>query len=77
MSPKPSQTDSRREAFIVRVWLMPQLNTWVAEVQDVRTGQVVHVRSLEDLPGQLIQHMAAPGQTASSHCPEEDENTTS
>jgi len=71
----PSPIDSRREAFIVRVWFMTKVNTWVAEVRDVHTGQVYHLRSLEDLPGKMRQFMTAPDQPVSSLGPEEDENT--
>ncbi len=49
-----------RKVFILRVWKPPQLDNWVVELQDVRTGQVLHLRSLDDLPDSLHAWLETP-----------------
>ena len=71
MPPNSPPINSRRESFIIRIWRVSQVNTWIAEVQVVRTGKRIHLRSLEDLPSQLNQLMEETEQPVSSSSSEE------
>ena len=73
MPTKHPPSNNNREDFIVRVWRAAQVDTWVAEIHQVSTGQVTHVRNLEELPGCITRQLEARAKLAVPACSEEDE----
>lgn len=57
---KPKIPSERREVFILRLWKPHQLDDWAVELQDVHSGQVQHLRYLDDLADSLRAWLAAP-----------------
>ena len=59
MQTRTRPPDPTREVFILRLRRMPQVENWVAEVQQVRTGKVTHLARLYDLSAFLEHELNA------------------
>jgi hypothetical protein len=49
-SPHPT-SPTRREIFILRVWQKASPDDWIVEIQNVKTGEVIHLHGLEAISG--------------------------
>ena len=53
MNTHPEETLQDRKVFILRLWRKPSQGRWIIEIQNVKTGQIIHLNDLEALGDHL------------------------
>jgi len=70
----PISRAEKRIVLVLRLWAHEQNKpVWIGDIQDVSTGETIHVQSLEALFGWLKQRTAS--MTTSNEKFNQDENT--
>jgi len=50
----------KREVFILRLWPKSPQGIWIIEIQNIKTGQVIHLSELEAIAGYLRNELQQP-----------------
>jgi hypothetical protein len=50
----------KREVFILRLWPKSPQGIWIIEIQNIKTGQVIHLSEIEAIAGYIRNELRLP-----------------
>jgi len=58
MKALPTSPGQKREIFILRLWPKSPRGVWIIEIQNINTGEVIHLSEIEAIVGYLRNALA-------------------
>jgi len=60
MKAQPAPAVKKREVFILRLWPKSPQGIWIIEIQNIKTGEVIHLSEIEAIAGYLRNVLQLP-----------------